>query len=376
VEDSPLNMPLPATLDMALPDALNPPIKRLRDIIDHELTAGHPIFPINMALPTALNPPTSRLPYILDHEISRYRHIEFKVTGDVSFDPNTFAFVEDTRQYYINNMKFSANRINQTMLLGTAEEWTITNNHHGGAQQFPQINHPFHIHVNWFQVMEIHHTDGSVEYPNNGNGLWVDTIDVPFGGKTVIRHRFENYTGIFPYHCHVIAHEDEGMMHLVEVVDPTPIKATVTTVAGGTVKSTDLTERVTAEFFANAFPFDTQVVYYYKLDPEHDIPNGLVGLERYFSLASLLALSETGTGTITINFPLELSLGETYDPDTVMLYRSDGAGGWTTDGIEHVAREYQSGKGVLISHVETLHTEYFAVLATLVSGPVFIPMVM
>jgi len=367
VENSPLNMVLPA--------ALNPPMKRLRDIINHELTVDLPIFnPINMALPAALNPPTNRLPYILDHEISRYRHIEFKVTGDVFFDPNTFAFVEDTRQYYINNMKFSGNRINQTMLLGTAEEWTITNNHRGGAQQFPQINHPFHIHVNWFQVMEIHHTDGSVEYPNNGNGLWVDTIDVPFGGKTVIRHRFENFTGIFPYHCHVIAHEDEGMMHLVEVVDPTPVRANVMVATGGTVKSTDVTERVTVEFAANAFPFDTQVAYYYHLDPKHDITHGLVGLERYFGLSSLVALSEAGT--VTINFPLELSLGETYDPDTVMLYRSDGAGGWTTDGIEHVSRELQSGKGVLVSNIETLHTEYFAVLATLVSGPVFTPMVM
>lgn len=220
--------------------------------------------------------------------------------------------------------------------------------------------------------MEVHHPDGAggfrVEKPNNGRGLWMDNIDVPHGGKAVIRHRFQNFAGILPMHCHVLAHEDEGMMHLVEVVDPAPVTARITTAAGGVLASRDLTKRVTAKFKPNSFSRNTIVVYRYKLDPKHRPGDGLVGLERYFRLRSGRPL--TRRATITINFPLELSRGETYDPTTVRLYRSTGAG-WTTDGITTVSLDpMRGGHGVLVSSVNTLGDGFFAVLATLVTGPV------
>ncbi|WP_087145082.1 hypothetical protein [Crenothrix polyspora] len=88
-------------------------------------------------------------------------------------------------------------------------------------------------------------------------------------------------------------------------------------------------------------------------------------IKLHLGLHSKMAMK--GSATITINFPLELSRGEIYDPQTVKLYRSTGSG-WTTDGITQVTLDV--GKGVLVSTVKTLGNGYFAVLATQVSGPV------
>ena len=46
-----------------------------------------------------------------------------------------------------------------------------------------------------------------------------DTIPLPPGGEVVIRIAFHDFTGKFVYHCHILNHEDNGMMAIVEVVD-------------------------------------------------------------------------------------------------------------------------------------------------------------
>lgn len=79
--------------------------------------------------------------------------------------------------------------------------------------------HPFHIHVNDYQVMAIN--DESVAVPTHE-----DTTPLPPHGSITIRTPFKDLTGRFPYHCHILGHDDAGMMALVEVTDggtaPTP----------------------------------------------------------------------------------------------------------------------------------------------------------
>ncbi|NET28500.1 multicopper oxidase family protein [Okeania sp. SIO1I7] len=87
------------------------------------------------------------------------------------------------------------------------EVWELTNT--TGAA------HPFHIHVNPFQVIEIN----GVPVPNP---IWWDTFYIPpksgqTNGSIKIRHRFDNYPGKFVFHCHVLIHEDLGMMQNVNV---------------------------------------------------------------------------------------------------------------------------------------------------------------
>ena len=63
--------------------------------------------------------------------------------------------------------------------------------------------HPFHIHVNDYQVISINGR------PYEATGLQ-DTIPLPIGGQVVIRIRFIDFTGEFVYHCHILNHEDAG----------------------------------------------------------------------------------------------------------------------------------------------------------------------
>ncbi len=99
----------------------------------------------------------------------------------------------------------------QRMRLGTAEEWTITNST-GGV-------HAFHIHLNPFFVTHIN----GMELPQDSPlRRWQDTIALPYseGGKPgsiTYKTRFESFTGKFVIHCHVLRHEDLGMMQTVEV---------------------------------------------------------------------------------------------------------------------------------------------------------------
>jgi FtsP/CotA-like multicopper oxidase with cupredoxin domain len=71
--------------------------------------------------------------------------------------------------------------------------------------------HPFHIHVNDFQVISI---DGK---PYEARGLQ-DTVPLLPGKDVVIRTHFTDFTGKFVFHCHILNHEDNGMMAVVEVV--------------------------------------------------------------------------------------------------------------------------------------------------------------
>jgi FtsP/CotA-like multicopper oxidase with cupredoxin domain len=106
-----------------------------------------------------------------------------------------------------------------TMELNTAEEWTLRN-FAGGA-------HPFHIHVNPFQVVEIFDPsqgdNGTTTTFGPDEALWQDVVAIPLPkngtpGHVRIRQRFLTYPGDFVIHCHFLNHEDLGMMKRVRVV--------------------------------------------------------------------------------------------------------------------------------------------------------------
>jgi suppressor of ftsI len=100
---------------------------------------------------------------------------------------------------------FDPDKVNVSPRLGTVEEWTLRN--------VSSEDHPFHIHVNDFQVMSV---DGK---PYDAHGLQ-DVVVVPKkGGEVVIRNPFEDFTGEFVFHCHILGHEDAGMMQTFDVVD-------------------------------------------------------------------------------------------------------------------------------------------------------------
>ncbi|MCG8459216.1 MAG: multicopper oxidase domain-containing protein, partial [Holophagales bacterium] len=87
------------------------------------------------------------------------------------------------------------------------------------------VDHPFHIHVNPFYVFRIEVPDASGKLHDIlDQPRWQDVVAIPRGGRVVFRSRFPDYLGKFVHHCHILQHEDNGMMHVVETT-PTASEA-------------------------------------------------------------------------------------------------------------------------------------------------------
>jgi len=80
-------------------------------------------------------------------------------------------------------------------------------------------DHPFHIHVNpcWVTRIDVPDEQGRLHNILDAP-VWLDTIAIPRGGRVVFRSRFADYTGTWVNHCHILQHEDMGMMQAVECV--------------------------------------------------------------------------------------------------------------------------------------------------------------
>jgi FtsP/CotA-like multicopper oxidase with cupredoxin domain len=134
-------------------------------------------------------------------------------SGLIPFDDTALSArtIQFSPQFTIGNEAFDGDT-KQTMDLGTAEEWTIQNAT-GGI-------HVFHIHVNPFFIT---HINGQELPANSPLRRWQDTIGLPTGTRAIpgtVRYktRFETFKGKFVIHCHILRHEDMGMMQTVEVV--------------------------------------------------------------------------------------------------------------------------------------------------------------
>lgn len=102
----------------------------------------------------------------------------------------------------IDGRVFDHDRDDQQVLFGTVEDWTISSS--------GPFAHPFHLHVWPFTVLAT--SDG-----RRPEGVPQDVVLVPPGGWVRIRIPFTTHTGRSVYHCHVLDHEDAGMMATVVV---------------------------------------------------------------------------------------------------------------------------------------------------------------
>jgi hypothetical protein len=82
-------------------------------------------------------------------------------------------------------------------------------------------DHPFHIHINPMWVLRIDVPDENGELHNVlPEPMWMDTVAIPRnGGRVVFRTRFDDFVGKWVNHCHVLFHEDNGMMQEIECTD-------------------------------------------------------------------------------------------------------------------------------------------------------------
>ncbi len=110
----------------------------------------------------------------------------------------------------INGTNTDMERIDETVALGTTEEWRITND---DGQP-----HSFHVHDVQFQIIDIAGAE-----PSPSLAGWKDTVLLRPGETARLVMAFSDYADPdWPYmfHCHLLAHEDSGMMGQFVVVRP------------------------------------------------------------------------------------------------------------------------------------------------------------
>ena len=109
----------------------------------------------------------------------------------------------------INGKLMDMSRIDEVVRLGDIEIWEVTNR---GGQP-----HPFHVHLVQFQIL-----DRNGQPPSGAELGWKDTVLVPPGDLVRIIMPFERYADPeipYMYHCHIMEHEDNGMMGQFLVVE-------------------------------------------------------------------------------------------------------------------------------------------------------------
>lgn len=143
-------------------------------------------------------------------------------------------------KFMVDHKSFNPEDFSRTVTLGTADEWTLTAANEIDDPNLSKlvISHPFHIHVNPFEIVRILNKDGKdvtdtsipratrLEWEGGDpqyvdlKGVWKDTVFVKQGYKVVMRTRYERYIGDFVLHCHILDHEDQGMMQMVRIAIP------------------------------------------------------------------------------------------------------------------------------------------------------------
>jgi FtsP/CotA-like multicopper oxidase with cupredoxin domain len=128
----------------------------------------------------------------------------------------------DPPHFMINNRQFGelGPLVDQCMPQDGLQDWVLEN-------YTTEIAHPFHIHINPFQIIEMYSPMIEKTYTPTDNFVWQDVIAIPpakidgtkiIPGRVIIRQKYPDFTGTFVLHCHILAHEDRGMMQLVRIV--------------------------------------------------------------------------------------------------------------------------------------------------------------
>lgn len=181
----------------------------------------------DMALPASLPIQKRHFPLTPDSEVSRIRYATFGMQFPGQANPVVGI------DFFINNAQYDERSVSYVVETGETEDWVIGSpghpdhppDHSTPGHQDNTEGHPFHIHVNSFEVIGEADVapDGTVtnevRYPED-EVLIQDTIWVPMGKQITIRNTFKQWTGKSVFHCHILPHEDTGMMQNFLILEP------------------------------------------------------------------------------------------------------------------------------------------------------------
>jgi bilirubin oxidase len=152
---------------------------RTRDLLSLQYTTQRPV--TAAALPAVLRPVPA-----LDTTQSTARRLMVLTQG------------------MINGQMMDHHRVDVTAKLGATEIWEIEN--------LVGMDHPFHLHGFQFQVLD----RNGVAEPFRA---WKDVVNVPKHGTARFIVRYADFPGKWMFHCHILDHEDHGMMGILEVIE-------------------------------------------------------------------------------------------------------------------------------------------------------------
>jgi FtsP/CotA-like multicopper oxidase with cupredoxin domain len=107
--------------------------------------------------------------------------------------------------FTINGRSFDPGRDDFVARVGVPEEWTVRND--------GTMDHPLHVHGTAFQLVASSRADAAAD-PRLG--AFMDTVNTRPGETLRLRIVFDA-PGRRPLHCHILEHEDQGMMAIVDV---------------------------------------------------------------------------------------------------------------------------------------------------------------
>jgi FtsP/CotA-like multicopper oxidase with cupredoxin domain len=123
--------------------------------------------------------------------------------------PKDFFLTMNHMQWSINGRTFEMEDVadDEIVRLGSREIWQFHNTG-GGMMRMMNMPHPIHLHGKQFRVLERR----GVTHQGYVDEGWKDTVLIMPGERIKILVDFEDYPGMFLYHCHNLEHEDMGMM--------------------------------------------------------------------------------------------------------------------------------------------------------------------
>lgn len=187
------------------------------------------------------------IPEVTDPALQRT--VFYQMVGQANLTPGSGQGKGGVSQFWINQTKYNPGCANETVTIDVPEQWTLRNNSF-------KVAHPFHIHQNPFQLRS-QSDRGTYKHP-----VWRDVIAIPTAtqatgspptvsalepnsdpdpkllgaprwGKAVLTYVAKEFTGGFVNHCHILGHEDRGMMHNTQAVCANGQGATTGPVAPG-----------------------------------------------------------------------------------------------------------------------------------------------
>jgi FtsP/CotA-like multicopper oxidase with cupredoxin domain len=156
----------------------------------------------------------------VQHRVKKNQPLPQRLSYIGRVNPKTAINYYAPRQFYlsmghmrwtINGRTFQMEDVadDEIVRLGSTEVWEFYNTGGGmGMMGMMNMPHPVHLHGKQFQVLE----RGGVEHSGYIDEGWKDTVLLMPGERIRILVGFDDYPGLYLYHCHNLEHEDMGMM--------------------------------------------------------------------------------------------------------------------------------------------------------------------